>query len=254
MSGGPYEAIAGVYDVWCAEVTEDVAFYVEACAGAAGPIVELGAGTGRIALPLARAGHEVRAYDLSPAMLDRLAAGARTAGVEDRIELVLADLLALERLPPTDRVLAPFRVFLHLPDDAARLSLLRTIAGALSPGGLLVFDVFEPTASDIRTTHDRWIERESGVRERAHWDRERRRLLLDVSFRGRSTTMDLAWLPGRRWPELLGAAGFEVVAAFADFDRTPFRDRPGDSVWIASRLPNGSAGPDGSARPHLARR
>jgi hypothetical protein len=88
---------------------------------------------------------------------------------------------------------------------------------------------------DIRSTHDRWIERASGVRERAHWDRERRRLLLDVSFRGRSTTMDLAWLPGERWRELLAEAGLAVVAAFSDFEGTPFRRRAGDSAWIAER-------------------
>lgn len=230
-----YQSIAGIYDIWCAEVTEDVGFYVDACAGASGPIVELGAGTGRISVPLALAGHDVSGYDLSPGMLEQLERRAAAAGVADRIEITVADLAALEQLPSTDRVIAPFRVFLHLHDDAARLAVLRTIVDALTPGGQLVFDVFEPTASDIRATHDRWIERDSGVRERAHWDRERRRLLLDVTFRGRSTTMDLAWIPGERWGELLNEAGLEVVAAYSDFVRTPFRRRAGDSAWIAVR-------------------
>ncbi len=235
MVDDAYRSIADIYDVWCAEVTEDVAFYVDACEGAAGPIVELGAGTGRIAVPLALAGHEVRALDLSPAMLERLARRAESEGLTDRIEVVVADLLDLDRLPSTDRVLAPFRVFLHLADDEARLAVLRVIARALEPRGRLVFDVFEPTAADIRGTHDRWIERESGVRERAHWDRERRRLLLDVTFRGRSTTMDLAWIPGEHWGELLAEAELDVVAVFSDFDRSPYRGRPGDSAWIAER-------------------
>jgi SAM-dependent methyltransferase len=230
-----YQPIAGIYDIWCAEVTEDVAFYLEACAGASGPIVELGAGTGRISVPLALAGHEVHGYDLSPGMLEQLERRAQAAGVADRIEVTVADVVALERLPMTDRVIAPFRVFLHLHDDATRLAVLRTIAAALRPAGRLVFDVFEPTAADIRSTNDRWIERASGVRERALWDRERRRLLLEVTFRGRSTTMDLAWIRGERWGELLREAGLEVVAAYSDFERTPFRRRPGDSAWIAAR-------------------
>ena len=235
MKSGPYEAIAGIYDTWCAEVTEDVSFYVEACLGAAGPVVELGAGTGRISLPLALAGHRVHALDLSPGMLERLRARAEALGVASQIVTAERDLLALGPLHRTDRVLAPFRVFLHLPDDEIRIRVLHSIHDALEPGGRLVFDVFEPTASDIRATHDRWIERESGVRERAHWDRERQRLLLEVSFRGHSTTMDLAWIPGRRWPELLEAAGLDLVAAYADFEGAPYKGRPGDSAWIAER-------------------
>lgn len=235
METGPYEAIASIYDTWCAEVTEDVSFYVEACIGAEGPIVELGAGTGRISLPLALAGHRVQALDLSPAMLGRLRDRAEALGIGSLITTTERDLLAPGAFHRTDRVLAPFRVFLHLPDDETRLRVLRSIHDALEPGGRLVFDVFEPTASDIRATHDHWIERESGVRERAHWDRERRRLQLEVSFRGHSTTMDLSWVPGRRWPDLLRTAGLELVASYSDFEGAPYRGRPGDSAWIAER-------------------
>ena len=120
MDPGPYEAIADVYDVWCAEVTEDVAFYRAACEGAEGPVVELGAGSGRIAVPVALDGHHVVAVDRSPAMLGRLDALATAAGVRDAIQLVQADIEDVD-LPPTDRVIAPFRTLLHLPTTDRRL-------------------------------------------------------------------------------------------------------------------------------------
>jgi hypothetical protein len=100
---------------------------------------------------------------------------------------------------------------------------------------MLVFDVFEPTPADIRETHGRVLERGSGVRERATWNRTSAVLDLEVAFRGRRTRMRLHWLPGRRWPQLLEAAGLTVVGAYAGFDGAPFDGRPGDSAWIAGR-------------------
>jgi SAM-dependent methyltransferase len=230
-----YAPIAEIYDVWCAEVVEDVRFYWEACAGADGPVVELGAGTGRIAVPLAREGHEVVAVDRSAPMLDVLRRRAVAAGVDGHVTTVVGDLRALPELPRTDRVLAPFRVLLHLADDDERVAFFRAVHDLLVPGGLLVFDVFEPTAADIRETHGRVLERGSGVRERATWNRSSAVLDLEVAFRGRRTRMRLHWVPGRRWPELLAAAGLSVVDAYAGFDGEPFTGRAGDSAWIAGR-------------------
>src|SRR5690349_16339482 len=90
--GEAYERLGTLYDAWCESVDEDIAFYLAACAAADGPIVELGVGSGRIAVPLCRAGHTVRGLDASPAMLARARARAETFGVEERLELTLGDL------------------------------------------------------------------------------------------------------------------------------------------------------------------
>ena len=73
-------------------------------------------------------------------------------------------------------VTVPFRAFLHLRDDAERLAVLRALPRTPAPGGTLAFDVFHPDRADIAETHDRWIEREPGIEERAHWDEAGRRL------------------------------------------------------------------------------
>ena len=104
--GEPYEQLGSLYDRWCAGVDHDIAFYVLACEGAAGPIMELGAGSGRIAVELARHGHRVVALDASPAMLAQARRRARRLGVDGLLETVLGDLRDPPALPherPRDR-------------------------------------------------------------------------------------------------------------------------------------------------------
>jgi len=230
-----YDPIARLYDPWSASVVEDISFYVdEALASATQPIVELGVGTGRIAIPTALAGVHVIGVDSSPGMLEVCAEQARDAGVAERLELRLGDL----RRPPVDErvllVTCPFRAFLHLSTDAARHEALVAARGLLRPGGRLVFDVFTPSAEDIEETHGRWIEREPGIDERALWDLDAQTLTLTVRDRRSESTMRLWWLEPARWNSLLAEAGFDVVACYGWFDRRPFSGGE-DTVWIARR-------------------
>ena len=78
----PYDAIAELYDPWSASVVEDVGFYLEEARRAGGPVVELGVGTGRIAVPIAADGIRVIGVDSSRRMLDVCARRAALAGVD----------------------------------------------------------------------------------------------------------------------------------------------------------------------------
>ena len=231
-SESPYDAIAGVYDQWSRSVTEDVSFYVEEALASGGPVVELGVGTGRIAVPVALAGIRVIGVDSSRGMLEVCRRHAEAAGVADWIDLRQGDL---RRPPVRERVplvTAPFRSLLHLAHDETRLEAVAAVRTLLAPGGRFVFDVFAPSAEDIEDTHGRWLEREPGIWERAEWDEGRRVLTLDVRSAEAETRMDLAWLPPARWGELLEESGFEIVARYGWFDRTA--DEGGeDTVWIA---------------------
>jgi SAM-dependent methyltransferase len=242
-SGSAYDRIARLYDPWSRSVVEDVAFYVaeaKKTAARAGvppgtPVVELGVGTGRIAVPVAEAGIRLIGVDTSPGMLEVCRMRAEAAGVADRVDLRLGDF----RSPPvTERVvlvMCPFRAYLHLPDDdAARLDALRAAGELLLPEGLLAFDVFTPSAEDVEETHGRWIEREPGIWERARWDEDARRLTLDVRGDGTETTLDLTWVSAGDWRRLLSQAGFEVEACYGWFDRRPY-DGGEDSIWLARR-------------------
>ncbi|HET8607073.1 MAG TPA: class I SAM-dependent methyltransferase [Gaiellaceae bacterium] len=230
----PYDAIAELYDPWSRSVVEDVGFYVEEAHAAGGPVVELGVGTGRIAIPVAAEGIPVIGVDSSPGMLDVCRRQAELAGVAQLLDLRLGDL----REPPVDErvrlVTCPFRAYLHLADDEQRLGALAAARGLLVEGGRLVFDVFAPSAGDIEETHGRWLEREPGIWEKAEWDEARQTLTLSVRGERGGSTMRLAWLGVDDWRALLERAGFEVEAVYGWFDRRPYRGGE-DSVFVARR-------------------
>lgn len=229
-----YDPIATIYDVWSTQVVEDIDFYVGEALAAGGPTVELGVGTGRIAVPTARAGVAVIGVDSSPEMLEVCRAAAEAAGVASLLDLRLGDY---SRPPVTERVrlvTCPFRAYLHLHSDEERRAALRAAFVLLVPGGRFVFDVFAPSKADIRETGGRWIEREPGIWERADWSPAER--TLDLSVRGEQgeTTMHLAWIPPEEWKTLIAEAGFVGVECFGWFDGRPY-DGGEDFVFVARR-------------------
>ncbi len=234
MSASPYDAIAELYDPWSRSVTEDVGFYVSEARRAGGPVVELGVGTGRIAVPIARKGLRVIGVDSSREMLAACRRRAEDEGVADLVDLRLGDL----RDPPIeDRVplvICPFRSYLHLADDGERVDALTAAHAALLPGGRLVFDVFVPKPDDIAETHGRWLEREPGIYERADWDTDTRTLTLSVRGPSGAATMALSWISHDEWQGLLEETGFEVQACYGWFDRKPYRGGE-DMVFVAGR-------------------
>jgi SAM-dependent methyltransferase len=213
-------------------VTEDVGFYVAEAVRARGPVVELGVGTGRIAVPTALAGVPVIGVDSSAGMLEVAREFAFSAGVE--IDLRLGDM----RDPPVEGefplVTIPFRSLLHMQTDEDRRAALRAVHALLAAGGRLVFDVFTPGADDIADTHGRWLEREPGIWERADWDEETRTLVLRLRSADAESKMSLAWLSVTEWRVLLEEEGFAVDALYGWFDRTPWRGGE-DSVWVCRR-------------------
>jgi SAM-dependent methyltransferase len=230
MSG--YDQIARLYDPWSRSVVEDVPFYLEEARRSGGPVLELGVGTGRIAVPVAAAGIEVVGVDLSAGMLAVARERAELAGAT--IDLRQGDM----RDPPVEGafplVLIPFRSLLHMETDADRRSVLAAVTRLLAPGGRLIFDVFAPDAVDIADTHARWLEREPGIWERADWNERTRTLILRVRGRDGEAEMSLAWLSVPEWQALLRDAGFVVDALYGWFDRSPWRGGE-DSVWVCRR-------------------
>ncbi|HEY5295774.1 MAG TPA: class I SAM-dependent methyltransferase [Gaiellaceae bacterium] len=227
-----YDQIARLYDPWSRTVVEDVPFYVREAVRSGGPVLELGVGTGRIAVPIAAAGIEVVGIDLSEGMLDVARERAELAGVQ--LDLRQGDM----REPPVDGPFAlvaiPFRSLLHMETDGDRRAVLRAAARLLAPAGRLVFDVFAPGSDDIADTHGRWLEREPGIWERADWNERTRTLILRVRGGGAEAEMSLAWLSVPEWKELLRDEGFVVDAVYGWFDRSPWQGDE-DSVWVCRR-------------------
>jgi SAM-dependent methyltransferase len=224
-----YDEIARIYDPWSRTVVEDVSFYVEEAVASGGPVLELGVGSGRIAVPVASAGIDVVGVDLSTGMLGVAAEAAALAGVE--LDLRHGDM----RDPPVEGefplVLIPFRSILHMETDADRRATLRAVQKHLAPKGRFVFDVFTPSSEDIEETHGRWLEREPGIWERADWHEGSRTLVLRVRGESAESEMSLAWLSVAEWKALLREEGFVVQKVYGWFDRKPWRGGE-DSVYV----------------------
>ena len=213
-----YDPIARIYNPWSRSVTEDVVFYVDHALASGGPVVELAVGTGRIAVPIARAGIEVIGVDTSPEMLALARSAAEEAGVGELLDLRVGDLAdppVSERVP---LVICPFRSLLHMESEGEKLRALRAARALLEPNGQFVFDVFAPSPEDIEETHERWFEREPGIFERAVWDEGARRLRLSVRSGAASATFDLHWLSAPEWQRLIDEAGFELEKLYGWFD------------------------------------
>jgi SAM-dependent methyltransferase len=209
-----------------------VAFYLEEARRSGGPVVELGVGTGRIAVPIASDGIRVIGVDSSRGMLDVCAERAALAGAGAYLDLRVGDL----REPPVRErvplVICPFRSLLHMREDDDRRLALRAARNLLATGARFVFDVFTPSRGDIEDTHGRWLEREPGIFERADWDEQERTLTLSVRDDNAGSTMQLAWLEPHEWRSLLEEEGFAIDACYGWFDRRPYAGGE-DTVWIA---------------------
>lgn len=137
-----------LYDFEYRDHRADIGWYRN-LAGKLGPkrrIVELGGGTGRISLPLAREGHHVIAVDRMPTMLARLQHKlADEPALKDRIEPLQADITELP-LPDAsaDLVIAPFNVLMHLYRWQDLLACFKSVARVLVPGGTFALDVILP--------------------------------------------------------------------------------------------------------------
>jgi SAM-dependent methyltransferase len=229
-----YDRIARIYDPWSRSVVEDVSFYVELAVESGGPVVELGVGTGRIAVPTAAAGVAVVGVDTSAGMLEVAREAAALAGVAGLVDLRLGDL----RKPPVDGrfplVTSPFRALLHMETQGDRRAALRAARALVADGGRFVFDVFEPSEEDIEETNGLWLEREPGIFELAEWNVRSRTLILRLRTDDTETEMSLAWLSVDEWRELVVEAGFEVEALYGWFDRQGYLGGE-DSVWVCRR-------------------
>ena len=228
-----YDRLGPGYDAWCRSVLEDIPFYVDLAVRSGGPVLELGVGSGRVAVPTALAGVRVVGIDSSPAMLELARRRAKPHNVD--LRLLEADMRMLPDLGTFALVTIPFRALLHLSSDEERRGLLTAVRDRLEPGGMLAFDVFHPDAEDIAETHDRWLEREPGIWERAAWDAAARELELSVRTEESEASMRLWWLEPDDWRRLLGEVGFTDVEAYGWFDRSPLFPGAVDSVWIARR-------------------
>lgn len=147
---------ARYYDLDLVDDPGDLELYLALATRTGGPVLELAAGTGRIAVPLAAAGHEVTALDLDPAMLaralDRWERERPTKGAGDaggKLEVVEADLLDADLGARFGLVILALNTLLLLADPERQARAFEALRRHLRPDGRVVVDVWLPGPDDL---------------------------------------------------------------------------------------------------------
>ena len=128
------------------QIAGDVAFYEQLAREAGGPVLELGCGTGRIALALAERGLDITGIDVSDGMLTlaRRKAAACPAFVRDHLALINQDMRHLNLGRRFGLAFVPFRSFQHLLTIDQQQQSLQAIRRHLEPTGRLALHLFHP--------------------------------------------------------------------------------------------------------------
>lgn len=241
------------------QLPDDIDFWLEYAGRAKGPALELGCGTGRVLIPLARAGVEVTGLDISPLMLDacRRKLASEPAEVRKRVTLVEGSMHEFRLGREFALVFSAFRSFQILDSLEHQLSCLACAREHLRDGGLLILDVFDPylpylIGDEYKQEHHRsepfalpdgrsvaMATRNPGV------DQARQTIDCELIYYvthpdGREDRLvqafTLRYLFRYELEHLLVRAGFEIEDIFGGFDKSPFgQKRPGEIIAVARK-------------------
>lgn len=245
--------VPDLYDAQYRSYRDDLSFYRRLAEDVGGPVLEVGCGTGRVTMELARTGAEVTAVDVSPAMLRRARERVKRANLAGRVDLREADMRDLdESLPPAKRfviAIAPFNTLMHAYTLEDQDRTLRGLYERLEPGGTFACDVYvprfgapgvlrlepvlQPTLSadvDLILVQDH---DPAGQRIVSTY-------LVDTTgddgvVRRQRVELVQRYFTRFELERAVRQAGFERVQVFGSFDRGPFRDDADVMVVLAKK-------------------
>ena len=222
----------------------DVAFWERLAAAQDGRVLELGCGTGRITVPVARAGADIVGIDRSGEMLARGRARLRRA--RQRAHLVRGDIRALpfRRRPGFSLVMAPYGILQSLTREQDLVATLASVARVLGRGALFVIDLVPdlPRWSEYEGRTSLAGKRGRGTSltlvESVRQDRRRHLTIFDQEYierRGRERhvhrfSLTFRTLSVPQMARRLEAAGFQVEAVLGDYRGGPWDSRA--DVWV----------------------
>ena len=243
-----WDAYAQFYDWENAQTVRrrDVAFWQRLAAAQDGRVLELGCGTGRLTIPVARAGAQIVGIDRSEPMLARARQRVKRGKLQRRLQLVRGDIRFLPFRRPFDMVLAPYGMLQSLLRERDLQATLAAVHRVLKKGGTfgveLVADLPSWQEYEKRISLKGWRRRPGGAHvtltETVRQDPKKGLTIFDQEFterRGRKTqsrTFSLAFrtLTVPQMVRRLEKAGFEVTALLGDYKGREWDPRA--EVWV----------------------
>lgn len=252
-----YDHIARYYDLSHDRLVEDIPFLLGQAAETQGPVLEIGCGSGRLLVPLARAGYRVTGVDSSPEMLARaeLRLAAEPPEVRDRARLIPADVRSLS-LGPDERfglIVFGYNTFMHL-DEAGAGATLKRLRPLLRDDGRLFIDVANPILLSMAADDPDFVledvledkARESIVRQYTAYEAIPGEQAVDVTWvyetpaagneRGARTKARLRYfyLYPHQYDLLLTLTGFRLAVICGDYDGSPFGEESERLLLLAA--------------------
>jgi len=224
------------YDAFNQPGQDDTAFYLAAAKKARGPVLELACGTGRLAIPLKKAGVDIAGLDYAGPMLVRARAKAAAAGV--KIDFRRGDARRFKLGRKFKLIFIAFNSMQHFGKREELEGLFRCVKAHLAPGGLFIFDVFSPDPHYLTRDPEEllpvaYYEDPAGggkilVNETYSYDREAQVSRLVWHYRSEKTgktvkkSLNLRCFFPQELLELVHYNGFKVLKRYGDFKRAPF--------------------------------
>jgi len=238
-----YATLSRYYDLENADFTEDLDYWLDLAEEHGDPILELGCGTGRVLLNLARRGHAITGLDNSPDMLARLQAKLAAASGQHLAaapRILAASLEDFELAQHFRLAIMPFNTFMHLLTTEAQLAALERICRHLAPGGALALDMPNPgeayAAQEQGLTLERtFLDGERTVQQFSSIRLDRAAQLAHINWIYDSVgpagdlqrslvPLTLRYTFPSEMSLLLDRAGLSLAHLYGDYDRSPFAD------------------------------
>lgn len=246
-----YDPFAKFYDLEYGHKENDIDFYLDMADLYGERVLEIGVGTGRIAIPLAEEGIRVVGIDNSPGMLEEAKNNLNYCPkkIAEKISLQNADMRSFDLGEKFPLCIIPFRAFLHNLTQDDQVKTLQSIYNHLGPNGFLAFDLFVPLYSTIAQsswkndlTEEDLAEEDSGISISIDVCHDFQNQLFNIrneyfqENKNISTaSMTYRYIFRYEMEALLKLVGFKVVNVWGGFEKQPYDFNSGIMVFLAQK-------------------
>jgi SAM-dependent methyltransferase len=233
---------AQLYDAYISQFDEDLPFWISLAQTSGSPILELGCGTGRVLLELAKSGFEIEGIDCDPAMLE-IARSKLIPGFQDQIKLHIEDVRNFSISESFALIIIPCNTFAYFNQEESE-QILKRSSSHLNPGGQLVIDLPNPAFGSHPDAYD-LLDDETNLL--SSFTSPRSKLPVQVSARSgkpsEASVVDITWFFDELRPDgqvqrfeheiryhlrsaqlmtkMLNRTGFNNVSVLGDYDSSP---------------------------------